>query len=294
LDLTFARRTGGEADSECQIHSTRGGAVRVRLTGTVALTLLLAASAAGQAQAPPPIPPAAPQVAPVPLPPGFVPPYEIVRTLRAAGFDPLAPPLREGTIYVARATDYRGILMRVVLDARTGAIRDANRIVPGPGNFGGPNGPPPYGGPYGPPSPYGRVVPPPDAMPPPPFVQHQQAGVAPAAPPPFVQHQQADVAPALSNAPAATPPLPRPRPPQLVSRKPDDAAKPAVAPDAKPAITPAAKPDATATTSAVPVAPAATPAPSATAPAVSPAPSTAPAPAPPKPAKVPPPLTINN
>ena len=60
-----------------------------------------------------------------------------MRTLRSAGFDPLAPPLREGTIYVARATDYRGILMRVVLDARTGAIRDANRIVPGPGNYAG-------------------------------------------------------------------------------------------------------------------------------------------------------------
>ena len=89
--------------------------------------------------------------------PGFVSTYEIVRTLRSAGFDPLAPPLREGTIYVARATDYRGILMRVVLDARTGAIRDANRIVPGPGNFGGPYGGV-YGerayGPYGP-GPYG-------------------------------------------------------------------------------------------------------------------------------------------
>ena len=57
-----------------------------------------------------------------------------MRTLRSAGFDPLAPPLREGATYVARATDYRGILMRVVLDARTGAIRDANRIIPGPGS----------------------------------------------------------------------------------------------------------------------------------------------------------------
>jgi hypothetical protein len=40
---------------------------------------------------------------------GFVPPYEILRTLRAAGFQPLAPPLREGTTYVVRALDYRGI-----------------------------------------------------------------------------------------------------------------------------------------------------------------------------------------
>ena len=62
--------------------------------------------------------------------------YEITRIARSAGFDPLAPPLREGTIYVLRATDYRGILMRVVIDAHTGAIRDANRIVPGPGRYG--------------------------------------------------------------------------------------------------------------------------------------------------------------
>ena len=67
---------------------------------------------------------------------GFVSSYEITRIARSAGFDPLAPPLREGTIYVLRATDYRGILMRVVIDARTGAIRDANRIVPGPGRYG--------------------------------------------------------------------------------------------------------------------------------------------------------------
>jgi hypothetical protein len=95
-------------------------------TAAFALTFLTLAVASGQAQVAPPQAP--PPVA------GFVPPYEIMRTLRSAGFDPLAPPLREGATYVARATDYRGILMRVVLDARTGAIRDANRIVPGPGS----------------------------------------------------------------------------------------------------------------------------------------------------------------
>jgi hypothetical protein len=122
---------------------------------------------------------------------GFVPPYEIVRTVRAAGFDPLAPPLREGTTYVLRATDFRGILMRVVVDARTGAIRDANRIVPGPGLYGrggyppgsygpggygpggygpagygpGSYGPGPYGpGPYGP-GPYGPRVYGPESVP---------------------------------------------------------------------------------------------------------------------------------
>ncbi len=91
---------------------------------------------------------------------GFVPPYEILRTVRAAGFEPLAPPLREGTTYVVRAIDFRGVAMRVVVDARSGAIRDANRIVAGPGLY-GPYVPGPYAPVY-----YGRVAapvyPPPD------------------------------------------------------------------------------------------------------------------------------------
>jgi len=90
---------------------------------------------------------------------GFVPPYEILRTLRAAGFQPLAPPLREGTTYVVRALDYRGIPMRVVVDAHSGAIRDANRIVAGPGLY-GPYMPGPYAPAY-----YGRLAAP--AYPPP-------------------------------------------------------------------------------------------------------------------------------
>jgi len=81
-----------------------------------------------------------------------VPPYEILRTLRAAGFEPLAPPLREGTTYVVRAIDFRGVPMRVVVDARSGAIRDANRIVSGPGLY-GPYVPGPYAPVY-----YGRIA----------------------------------------------------------------------------------------------------------------------------------------
>jgi len=91
---------------------------------------------------------------------GFVPPYEILRTVRAAGFEPLAPPLRERTTYVVRAIDFRGVAMRVVVDARSGAIREANRIVAGPGLYG------PYmPGPYAPVH-YGRLAVPP-AYPPP-------------------------------------------------------------------------------------------------------------------------------
>lgn len=94
-----------------------------------------------------------PSVSSPPLPlRGFVPPYEILRTLRAAGFEPLAPPLREGTTYVVRAIDYRGVPMRVAVDARSGAIRDANRIVSGPGLY-GPYVPGPYAPAY-----YGRLA----------------------------------------------------------------------------------------------------------------------------------------
>jgi hypothetical protein len=91
---------------------------------------------------------------------GFVPPYEILHTVRAAGFEPLAPPLREGTTYVVRAIDFRGVAMRVVVDARSGAIRDANRIVAGPGLY-GPYMPGPYAPVY-----YGRLAAPPTYPPP--------------------------------------------------------------------------------------------------------------------------------
>jgi hypothetical protein len=129
---------------------------------------------------------------------GFVSSYEITRIARSAGFDPLAPPLREGTIYVLRATDYRGILMRVVIDARTGAIRDANRIVPGPGR---------YGQFYSAPSLYDPaelgepvMVPSTVEMEPRPLVPHG----------------------ATRSALPEIPPLPRPRPAALASRKPLD------------------------------------------------------------------------
>jgi hypothetical protein len=82
-------------------------------------------AAAAPAASPPPAspPPPKPET-------GFVTPYEIVRTVRSAGFHPVSRPIREGASYVLRATDFRGLQMRVVLDARTGVIRDATRIVP--------------------------------------------------------------------------------------------------------------------------------------------------------------------
>jgi hypothetical protein len=104
---------------------------------------------------------------------------------------------------VARATDFRGILMRVVLDARTGAIRDANRIVPGPGSDVQLGTLPPYESP-------------PDSLPPP-----EVTGALPLPRP----------------APRASIPLPRQRPADLAA-KPADRLSPAVTPpDAKSDVT---------------------------------------------------------
>jgi hypothetical protein len=176
--------------------------LRVRASGiaTFVLTFLLLAAASSHAQAPPQT---------LPPVPGFVPSYEVMRTLRLAGFDPLAPPLREDTTYVVRANDYRGILMRVVVDARTGAIRDANRIVPAPGSDIQLGMMPPY-------------EETPDTVPPP--------EVTGALPPPSRPASRA----------TALPPLPRLRPAELASN-PAGALTPAIAttikPDMKPDVT---------------------------------------------------------
>jgi hypothetical protein len=168
-----------------------------------------------QASAPPPA--ALPVTQPVT---GFVSSYEITRIARSAGFDPLAPPLREGTIYVLRATDYRGILMRVVIDAHSGAIRDANRIVPGPGR---------YGQFYGAPALYDPA----DLD-------------APAMVPSTAEMEPAPGRPpmprgATRSAMPEIPPLPRPRPAALASRKPLDDGNPKAPPVAEPkSVTPGA------------------------------------------------------
>lgn len=254
--------------------------MRIGVTGSFAVAVFLAAIGNARAQMPPGPPPPAP---------GFVSPYEIVHTLRAAGFDPLAPPLREGTIYVARATDYRGVLMRVVLDARTGAIRDANRIVPGPGNYAPPYGPyseaaDPYGRPlYGPPDAdepdedagppsYGRV----GSIPPPPYA-------GPALRPPVLGTPASPAVHVTTSA--GGPPLPRPRPPELAAHQPADTGKPPAAVDPKPAVA-ADPPQPEIKPSAPPTAAPAVPS--------NAAPSAAAAAAPPPSHKPPSTLTINN
>jgi len=201
----------------------------------VALVACLLAAAPGHAQVSAPAAAApAPAAAPPAVQPvtGFVSSYEITRIARLAGFDPLAPPLREGTIYVLRATDYRGILMRVVIDARTGAIRDANRIVPGPGRYGQFYSAPPL---YDPADLAEPVIVPSAADMERPLVPH---GATRAALPEI-------------------PPLPRPRPAALASRKPPiNSEMTTSAPPAAASAASAAPP----TTSAAPAAPRKSPA----------------------------------
>jgi hypothetical protein len=260
--------------------------VRAGLVGTAAFSLcfVLLAALSGSAQSPPPsappppasppsaAPPSAapppsapPPVAAAPLP-GFVPPYEITKIVRASGFDPLAPPRREGTTYVVRATDFRGILMRIVVDARSGALRAVNRIVPGPAPYGvvgmmtppygpPPNGPPPYG-PYGPPG-YG---PPPYGPPPygPADIGDPEMGPMEAdlsMPPP--SSAPSTIYPGAHSLAPESPPLPRPRPAGLVSREAQPAAKPAETAGPKPDAAPAAAstPLAAPPPAAVPIAP---------------------------------------
>ncbi len=147
-----------------------------------------------------------------------MPPYEITAVVRSAGFEPLAPPLREGTTYVLRATDFRGILMRVVVDAHSGAIRAVNRIVPGPGPS-GPIGmlPPPYGA---------TDFEGPDMAP-------GEAGAAPMPPPAMRTAAHPPV--------SALPPLPRPRPAELASRKAAEEAASAATSAGMPAVKPDVK-----------------------------------------------------
>jgi hypothetical protein len=165
-------------------------------------------------------------------------PHEITRIVRSAGFDPLAPPLREGTTYVLRATDYRGILMRVVVDAHSGAIRAVNRIVSGPPPFGPIGmGPPPY-------SPY-------EAMPPPPYgpAGFEDAEMMPGEPGVAAPGLPPAALAVVHPAGPISPPLPRPRPAELAAHK-LDAAPGAVAPVKD------VKPDASAAAPAAPAAPA--------------------------------------
>jgi hypothetical protein len=231
LHMTFAFRDLSR-DVLCSARWGSGMVARAArvwagtFSASSSLVFLLMAVAIGRAQTPPP--PAAPNPPPLqagqPKPvTGFVSSYEILRTVRAAGFDPLVQPLREGSIYVLRATDYRGILMRVVLDARTGVIRDVTRIVsatPGPYGMMEPYGPPAYAS-----APYGPYAAPDEPEPVTPQLDLGDDAIGPPPPRPAAS-------PTVTRPPTSThssvPPLPRPRPAALASQKTEKTGKVAV------------------------------------------------------------------
>jgi hypothetical protein len=188
-------------------------AYKAAISAAVWSLLPLLFAAPGHAQSPPMLGPPPPISQPFP---GFVSPYEVMRMVHASGFEPIAPPLREGTTYVLRATDFRGILMRVVVDGRTGAFREVARIVPGPGRYGQFYGGPPYG-----PQEYDAALAAPSDV---------------GAEPPLGRPTAVRPAPA-STVPAAVlpPPLPRPRPAALASRNAVDA-KPVASPQPAPSL----------------------------------------------------------
>jgi hypothetical protein len=131
----------------------------------------------------------------------LVPPRAIIRIVHSNGLDPVTGPVREGPTYVVRAINRRGLLMRVVVDAYSGQIRAVNRIVPGPGN--------------------GRRI----AMRPlPPYGPPPQFGRVPQFVPPSDMPDEYGGRPSLAHAPrktaSAIPPLPRPRPANVVADAP--------------------------------------------------------------------------
>jgi hypothetical protein len=146
---------------------------------------------------------------------GALPPFRIAAMVRAAGFDPLFRPMRQGDTYVLRALDRNEVEYRLVIDAYTGRTISI-RATGEPGPYarvyrGGPA--------YGPAPMYGRVFGPDDdrygpryggPRPPPPQVRPPQTTKATPAPAP-AQTQPTQLATPEPNKTNETP-LPRPRP----------------------------------------------------------------------------------
>ena len=183
--------------------------------------------------------------APAPSP-GLVQPFEINKIVRDAGFSPLGLPQREGTTYVLRVIDSREILMRVVVDGRSGAIRAVNRIVaarpdgvvvmmppPAPPPSKAPPNEPLPGPPSGSPP---RDAPPANAIP----ADISGSPMSPKKadlsmpPPPLTMR------PGTYPAPLGAPPLPRPRPSNLTMQKAKPSGRVPKAPTVKPSAEPAA------------------------------------------------------
>jgi hypothetical protein len=215
------------------------------LVGTAAIFLccLLLAAAPGRAD---------PASAAAPAPLGLMQPFEINKIVRDAGFTPLGLPQREGTTYVLRAIDSRDILMRVVIDARSGAIRAVNRIVAArPDGVVGmmPPGPPPHEllPPLHEASPHEPLPGPPPGLPPHNVPQNHAMPSDIGGPPAGPKEANVSILPPPLTAPADTlpvpqgaQPLPRPRPSNLTMQKAKPPGKVPKEPAAKPSAAPAA------------------------------------------------------
>jgi hypothetical protein len=182
---------------------------------------------------------------------GAMPPFRIAAIVRAAGFDPLFRPMRQGDTYVLRALDRNEAEYRLVIDAYTGrtiSIRATGETGPYARTY---RGGPVYGRVFGPNDDrydvrYGNAMPHPPA---PPQVRAPQTSTAtPVLPPGPNKTPQVETPEPNKTTQVATPepnktteaPLPRPRPyvMEATSSIPADAPKtePQKAPPPSPAL----------------------------------------------------------
>jgi len=167
-----------------------------------------------------------------------LPPYEIVRIVRANGLAPLSRPVRRGPTYMLAASDRSGRQLRVVVDARSGEILTVTPVL-AMRSYG-----PWLASPYDPrilPVPP-AAIPPPDA--PPPAISGPGAGFdggLPPVPPRPVPNARLANAPTAVVPAAVTPPhvvapqaqrtpMPRPRPQVASSGSPAAQSGPAAQP----------------------------------------------------------------
>jgi len=201
----------------------------------------------------------------------MVAPDEVLTMLRSTELTPLERPTRRGVTYALRAVDADGDQVRVIVDARTGAILTVTPIersdLAGPGlrrpqepdGYVGP-GPAPRSAPsvfYEPNAPTYRPRPPgavpgapvagvprdDDAAPPQIMTPEPGSGVLPPPPERFPQRvapgpePKAKPAPprrTVSAAPPKSPPLPKPRPEARLPQPPAAPAQPAIGPPPAP------------------------------------------------------------
>lgn len=74
-----------------------------------------------------------------PAPIEVMPPHEVRTLVRSTGLMPEGPPLRQGDLYIQRAIDPHGRVMRVIVDGDAGAVVSIRPMPPGPRYRGAPH-----------------------------------------------------------------------------------------------------------------------------------------------------------